>query len=148
MKASILRKAALAITCAAAIAGFAGDGLARDKHHRGKHDDRYVHARGDNDVRIVIGDNDRSVIRDFLRDDFRRDCPPGLAKKNNGCLPPGQAKKFSRGDVLTVRPQSIWHDLADLISPPPAGHRFVRVDRDVLLVSERNNRIIDLVTLD
>jgi hypothetical protein len=25
-------------------------------------------------------------------------CPPGLAKKNNGCLPPGQAKKlFAQG---------------------------------------------------
>ena len=25
-------------------------------------------------------------------------CPPGLAKKHNGCLPPGQAKKlFARG---------------------------------------------------
>lgn len=27
-----------------------------------------------------------------------RDCPPGLAKKNNGCQPPGQAKK-QNGDV-------------------------------------------------
>jgi len=27
-----------------------------------------------------------------------RHCPPGLAKKNNGCLPPGQFKKrFERG---------------------------------------------------
>lgn len=25
-----------------------------------------------------------------------RGCPPGLAKKNNGCLPPGQAKKLQR----------------------------------------------------
>jgi hypothetical protein len=24
----------------------------------------------------------------------RKDCPPGLAKKDNGCLPPGQAKKL------------------------------------------------------
>ena len=24
-------------------------------------------------------------------------CPHGLAKKNNGCLPPGQAKKLARG---------------------------------------------------
>jgi hypothetical protein len=24
-------------------------------------------------------------------------CPPGLAKKNNGCLPPGQARKLARG---------------------------------------------------
>ena len=27
----------------------------------------------------------------------QRGCPPGLAKKNNGCLPPGQAKKLARG---------------------------------------------------
>lgn len=26
------------------------------------------------------------------------DCPPGLAKKHNGCLPPGQANKLARGD--------------------------------------------------
>ena len=25
-------------------------------------------------------------------------CPPGLAKKHNGCMPPGQAKKFYRGE--------------------------------------------------
>ena len=25
-------------------------------------------------------------------------CPPGLAKKYNGCLPPGQAKKLYRGE--------------------------------------------------
>ena len=24
-------------------------------------------------------------------------CPPGLAKKHNGCMPPGQAKKLARG---------------------------------------------------
>jgi hypothetical protein len=29
------------------------------------------------------------------------DCPPGLAKKNNGCLPPGQAKKiFTQGQRI------------------------------------------------
>ena len=26
--------------------------------------------------------------------DARGNCPPGLARKNNGCLPPGQAKKL------------------------------------------------------
>ena len=32
---------------------------------------------------------------------FDRGCPPGLAKKGNGCLPPGQAKKlFARGQRL------------------------------------------------
>ncbi len=29
------------------------------------------------------------------------DCPPGLAKKNNGCLPPGQAKRqFAQGQRI------------------------------------------------
>jgi len=32
--------------------------------------------------------------------DRARGCPPGLAKKNNGCLPPGQAKKRNVGDRL------------------------------------------------
>jgi hypothetical protein len=27
----------------------------------------------------------------------RRNCPPGLAKKNNGCMAPGQARKLARG---------------------------------------------------
>lgn len=30
--------------------------------------------------------------------DEGRGCPPGLAKKHNGCLPPGQAKKLYRGE--------------------------------------------------
>jgi hypothetical protein len=28
---------------------------------------------------------------------YRADCPPGLAKKHNGCMPPGQARKLARG---------------------------------------------------
>jgi len=27
----------------------------------------------------------------------RGGCPPGLAKKHNGCMPPGQARKLARG---------------------------------------------------
>jgi hypothetical protein len=27
-----------------------------------------------------------------------RHCPPGLAKKHNGCMPPGHAKRYNRGD--------------------------------------------------
>ncbi|GAB5349350.1 hypothetical protein [Alteriqipengyuania sp. 357] len=40
------------------------------------------------DVRRALGrfDRDERTLRGF--------CPPGLAKKNNGCQPPGQAKKL------------------------------------------------------
>ena len=46
--------------------------------------------------RIQLARNDRfDDDDDFDNDDrFRNGCPPGLAKKNNGCLPPGQAKKM------------------------------------------------------
>ena len=35
------------------------------------------------------------VVRHYYRKEFRdgKNCPPGLAKKKNGCMPPGQAKK-------------------------------------------------------
>ena len=33
------------------------------------------------------------------RGDYEGDgCPPGLAKKHNGCMPPGQARKLYRGE--------------------------------------------------
>jgi hypothetical protein len=38
---------------------------------------------------IIMSDNGR--LYGF---DRRGSCPPGLAKKNNGCLPPGQARKI------------------------------------------------------
>ena len=66
----------------------------------------------DNDVRVARADRDRDVRvmhvdRDFdgvrfvprwndrgLSRGFIDGCPPGLAKKGNGCLPPGQARKY------------------------------------------------------
>ena len=39
--------------------------------------------------------------RHWSGDSWNRNCPPGLAKKHNGCMPPGQAKKYySRGERI------------------------------------------------
>ena len=64
-------------------------------------------------------------------------CPPGLAKKHNGCLPPGQAKKWAMGhrlpgDVVYHNPSST---ILGLLGAPPSGHRYVRVNNDILLLS-------------
>lgn len=80
------------------------------KFEKARSNDRIEVARGNSgkdNVRIVRDDrgNDR---REFDRDDNVRilarnfggfggrfdNCPPGLARKDNGCMPPGQAKKF------------------------------------------------------
>src|ERR1700755_1453967 len=43
---------------------------------------------------IVISDRDRNATYSYYRTEYSAGrCPPGLAKKDNGCLPPGQAKK-------------------------------------------------------
>jgi len=65
-------------------------------------------------------------------------CPPGLAKKNNGCLPPGQAKKmWAVGQPL---PSSVYYEplppmLLGRLSPAPAGYQYVRVASDVLMLA-------------
>ena len=51
----------------------------------------------------------------FRRDDDRgliAGCPPGLAKKNNGCLPPGQARQIARA-VGADRYDWIWRGRDD-----------------------------------
>lgn len=67
---------------------------------RGNDDRREVRdVRRELDRRDVrVSDDGRTVVF-FRRDDDRgliAGCPPGLAKKNNGCLPPGQARQIAR----------------------------------------------------
>src|SRR5437870_1009551 len=46
-------------------------------------------------------DQHRVVVHEYYGQAFRSGhCPPGLAKKNNGCMPPGQAKKWAIGQPL------------------------------------------------
>ena len=52
---------------------------------------------------------------------FDRGCPPGLAKKHNGCLPPGQAKKLYRTGQRVDRS---WYNGQAL----PAGYRNLYFD--------------------
>lgn len=86
-----------------------------------------------------FSDADRRWYRDYWRDQYAQGhCPPGLAKKNNGCLPPGQAKKaWVIGQPL---PPQIVHEpmpraLRTQLTPPPPGYEYVRVADDIVLMS-------------
>lgn len=80
-----------------------------DKGGKKDRDDqpRYTQGSGDRSstnvaVQINIGgyfqDSQRVAVREYYEPRFRAgNCPPGLAKKNNGCMPPGQAKKWRKG---------------------------------------------------
>ena len=84
-----------------------------------------------------------------------RGCPPGLAKKRNGCLPPGQAKKlydvghrFDRDFRGYTSYDRIPYDVRRRYDLDPRG-RYVyddnyvyRVDPTTLIVREVLNAIL------
>ncbi|MDP1962657.1 MAG: hypothetical protein Q8K93_10710 [Reyranella sp.] len=88
---------------------------------------------------VVISDRDRTAAYTYYRTEYAAgNCPPGLAKKNNGCLPPGQAKKiWVIGQPLPT--SVVYYPLPPALvlqlTPPPAGHEYVRVANDILLLS-------------
>lgn len=121
-----------------------------EKHHmKGEDSSKHKssgHSDGGASVNVII-DHDRSTLLNYL--ESRHHCPPGLAKKNNGCLPPGQAKKYMRG--MVVEPGIQWiplpHDVVVRLTPPPPGALYVQVDQNVLLVTEATRKVLDAVTL-
>lgn len=72
-------------------------------------------------------------------------CPPGLAKKNNGCQPPGQAKKWRRGYPLPddVRYYDLPRALLRELGRMPEGHKVVRVGTDFLLLNVGTGMVVD-----
>jgi Ni/Co efflux regulator RcnB len=97
---------------------------------------------------VYFGDQQRNVIRNFYAEQYRSgNCPPGLAKMNNGCMPPGQARKWQVGRPLPsdVKAHDLPHNVIEQLGLPPAGHRFIRVASDVLLINEGSGLIIDAI---
>ena len=97
-----------------------------------------------------FGDHDHHAVRDYYSREFRKRkrCPPGLAKKNNGCMPPGQAKKkWAYGKSLPR--DVVYHDLPRQLvlelPVPPEGQRYVRVLSDVLLIAKGTGIVIDAI---
>jgi hypothetical protein len=93
-------------------------------------------------------DRHRVVVHEYyVKEHGRGFCPPGLAKKRNGCMPPGQAKKWHVGRPLP--PDVVFYELPPVliaeIGPPPAGHRYVRVAADILLIAIGTGMVVDAI---
>jgi Ni/Co efflux regulator RcnB len=128
----------------------AGKGHGKDREQSER---RYDHGDGSGrggDVRVSVQFETRqqTVVREYYGQEFRDGhCPPGLAKKKNGCMPPGQAKKWRRGAPLPR--DVVFYDLPPKlvidIGFPPAGYRYVRVANDVLLIAVGTGMVIDAI---
>jgi hypothetical protein len=145
----------LVLATSALLVGLASPAWAdkdKDKGGKGKHGQgRGGPAVVVQPVRVVVPDHDRAIVYQYYRSEFSAGrCPPGLAKKGNGCLPPGQAKKqqfwvigqpLPLGVVYQPLPPAVVQQLA----PVPPGYGYVRVDDDVLLMDMTNRMVADVV---
>ena len=117
-----------------------------------KNDDRKSDSgkerHGDGDRRH-FQDQQHVMVREYYAEHYRgkRRCPPGLAKKNNGCMPPGQERKWRVGYQLPrdVVYYTVPAPLVVQIGPPPVGHRYVRVAGDILLLAIGTGMVVDAI---
>jgi hypothetical protein len=92
-----------------------------------------------------FNDRNREAVRAYYGAHAGKNCPPGLAKKGNGCLPPGQAFKWHVGDRLPkdVVAGPVPHAVLVKLPRLPPGHKYVLVAGDVLLIAIGSQMIVD-----
>lgn len=115
------------------------------KHEKTKGKDKTA----DVQVTVVFGSDDREATRAYFSKKYGKgNCPPGLAKKNNGCLPPGQAKKrYQVGqplprEIVYVEPPA---DLVVSLKPCPSGYKYVVVDGDLVKLAIGTMLVVDAI---
>ena len=123
----------------------------RGEHREERRDDRRDddrNARGERGGKHHFEDRHSVVVRDYYETQYRGGrCPPGLAKKNNGCMPPGQARKWNVGRPLPrdVVYYEVPQPLVVQIGPPPSGYRYVRVAGDILMLAIGTGIVVDAI---
>ena len=104
-------------------------------------------ARRDGDRRDVrFGGDERDIARRY----YNKKCPRGLAKKNNGCLPPGIAKK--RYEIGRPLPDG-WYgdtlpeDLSRRLPRLPVGYDYRLLDGDLGIIDVATLTVMDAIGL-
>jgi Ni/Co efflux regulator RcnB len=147
----LARAAALLIGVVLASAAHANkpDWAGKGKNKHGEEDHRQEQGPSV-DVRVgsYFRDDQRRAAQDYYGGQKAKGfCPPGLAKKNNGCMPPGQARKWSRGQPLSkdVVFYALPNPVIVKLGTPPAGYKYVRVANDILLIAVGTSMVVDAI---
>lgn len=126
-------------------------GFAKDNHGKGNgNGNGRGHARVQ--VQPVEVSRDRTVIVQTNRAVVGH-CPPGLAKKDPACVPPGQAKKrggdgFVVGDILDLGTIHIINQPGLYgLGEPPLGNRYAVVDGRLVRIDSETGRLLSIIRL-
>lgn len=95
--------------------------------------------------------DERRIIEQYYRKGAKgkaKGLPPGLAKRG-GNLPPGLQKQLQKNGQLPPglqkRVEPLPVELSRQLPPLPEHWERVIVDRDVILLDRRTNRILDII---
>ena len=106
-------------------------------------------SREDASVTVVFSSHERESVQGYFVEKYGRGkCPPGLAKKHNGCLPPGQEKKrYVVGRPLppAVTVVEVPRELVVRIGVAPPGYRYAIVDGDLVKLAVGTALVVDAI---
>ena len=149
----MLRRLVLAVLAAAlAVSPVSADkgGKGKEKS-KGKDKDAVAVVESDKAGRpvVVFADRDRDVVRTYWVETYGRgNCPPGLAKKNRLCMPPGQYKKryvVGRPLPTSIAVRPLPTVLVTRLGPVPVGYEYVEVDGDILKLAVGTRLVADAI---
>ena len=96
-----------------------------------------------------FNDQQRAYARQYYATTYKdgKRCPPGLAKKNNGCMPPGQVPDLVIGQPrpTNVKVYQVAQPVIRQLPPAPVGYRYERIGGDIVLVQQQNNIVVDVI---
>jgi Ni/Co efflux regulator RcnB len=132
-----MRKLIAALSTATLLLSVPAMGSAKDKGHGKKHGKEYA--------RSYDGHRGHASYRA---------CPPGLAKKRNGCVPPGQARKayWNEGSRVPVG-YSSWTRYDAIPEryrsqvPYNADYRYIYRDDQVYAVDPKTRLVQEVINL-
>ena len=120
------------------------------KHHKESHKAE-KRERKEIEQGKYFNDQQRTYVREYYASNYGsgKKCPPGLAKKGNGCMPPGQARTWVVGQPIPrqVTVYSVPQPVIVQLPPAPYGYRYSRIGNDIVLVQQQNNVIVDIIQI-
>ncbi|MBF0310369.1 MAG: hypothetical protein HQL56_12655 [Magnetococcales bacterium] len=121
-----------------------GEGRHEEPEERSPHKANREHA-GEHS----FTNQDWDMVRKYYSGELARGrkCPPGLAKRNNNCTPPGLARKWAKGQPLPrdVEAHPLPNDLVLLLGGLNPNYHYVRVAADILRIAEGSRMVIDAI---
>lgn len=128
---------------------YAKDNKEAWKQHEKAHKRTEKYQRKDIKQGRYFDEQQRAAVRDYYTHTYSngRRCPPGLAKKHNGCLPPGHAGTWHVGQRVpsSVTVYAAPQPVIRLLPPAPYGYRYAQIGGDIVLVQQQNNVIVDII---